>query len=55
MGNVFLFLLVVWVVVAWFTHVIVCLTVGAWGFLIAGALIVPIAVIHGTGIMLGFG
>ena len=55
MGNVFLFLLVIWVVIAWLVHVIVCLTVGAWGFLIAGAIVFPIAVIHGTGIILGFG
>jgi hypothetical protein len=35
------------------THVIVCLKVGSWGFLIAGALMFPIAIIHGFGLWLG--
>lgn len=39
---------------AWITHVITCLSDGSWGFLIAGALFVPIGVIHGYGIWLGF-
>lgn len=40
-------------VLAWLTHVIVCLKAGLWGFLIAGALVFPIAIIHGIGIWLG--
>lgn len=39
---------------AWLTHVIVCLINGQWGFLIAGALFFPIAIIHGVMIWLGF-
>jgi len=39
----------VWVIAAWFTHVVVCIKAAAWGFLIAGAIFFPIAVIHGTG------
>jgi hypothetical protein len=38
---------------AWLTHVISCLAVGKWGFLIAGALFFPIGIIHGIGIWLG--
>lgn len=38
---------------AWLTHVIVCLKTGAWGFLIAGAIVFPVAVIHGWGIWFG--
>ncbi|PDS97554.1 hypothetical protein CO659_12905 [Rhizobium sp. S9] len=38
---------------AWFTHVYVCLMAGKWGFLIAGAICAPIAVVHGWGIWLG--
>ena len=34
---------------AWLTHVVICLKAGAWGFLIAGAIFFPIAVIHGAG------
>ena len=39
---------------AWLTHIIDCLKDGEWGFLIAGALMFPIAVIHGIGIWFGF-
>lgn len=38
---------------AWLTHVIVCLTLSAWGFLIAGAIMFPIAIVHGVGIWFG--
>jgi hypothetical protein len=38
---------------AWLTHVIFCLQDGRWGFLIAGALVFPIAIIHGIGLWLG--
>lgn len=34
---------------AWFTHVFICIKAGTWGFLIAGALLPPIAVVHGGG------
>jgi hypothetical protein len=49
-GVVVLFL---WIILAWFTHIIVCLKTASWGFLIAGALFFPVAWIHGTGIWLG--
>jgi len=45
---------VVWLIGSWLTHVVVCLSAGKWGFLLAGAIIFPIAWIHGTGIWLGF-
>lgn len=38
---------------AWGTHIVVCLTEERWGFLIAGAIMFPIAVIHGFLIWLG--
>lgn len=38
---------------AWLTHVIVCLKTAAWGFLIAGAILFPIGIIHGFGIWFG--
>jgi hypothetical protein len=37
-----------WVLSSWVTHLIVCFNEGSWGFLIAGAIFFPIAVIHGT-------
>jgi hypothetical protein len=49
----------VWLAVAalcfagWVTHVVVCLKNDEWGFLIAGALVFPIAVIHGWGVWFG--
>ncbi len=42
-----------WVVASWLTHVVVCLKTASWGFLIAGAILFPIGVIHGTGIWFG--
>ena len=38
---------------AWLTHVIVCFKTAAWGFLIAGALVFPVAWVHGFGIWFG--
>ena len=38
---------------AWLTHVFTCLSDGAWGFLIAGAIMFPVAVFHGWGVWLG--
>lgn len=32
---------------AWLTHVFTCFTDGLWGFLIAGALLFPIGILHG--------
>jgi hypothetical protein len=43
----------VWFAAAWITHVVVCLKTASWGFLIAGAIMFPIAWIHGTGIWFG--
>lgn len=39
---------------AWVTHVIICLSTAAWGFLVAGAILFPIAIIHGAMIWMGF-
>lgn len=52
-AGVGVFLLIVVSVTAWLTHIITCLTLGKWGFLIAGALLPPIGVIHGVGVWLG--
>ncbi len=40
-------------VTAWFTHLYVCFTSAAWGFLIAGAIFFPVAIIHGFGVWFG--
>ena len=39
--------------VAWFTHVIVCIQTATWGFLIAGAIFFPVAIVHGVGLWFG--
>ena len=44
---------VLWIILSWFTHVFECLKDSDWGFLIAGALFFPVAVVHGTGIWFG--
>jgi len=40
-------------IASWFTHIIVCLKAASWGFLIAGAIFFPVAVVHGVGIWFG--
>ena len=40
-------------VVAWFTHLFICFSDDRWGFLIAGAIMFPIAIVHGVGIWFG--
>ena len=37
----------------WFTHIFVSLSDEQWGFLIAGAIFFPIAIVHGGGVWLG--
>jgi hypothetical protein len=46
-------LLTIAFVVAWLTHIVNCLGHGKWGFLIAGALMFPVAIVHGLGIWIG--
>lgn len=46
-------LTLLWLLAAWMTHIFVCLKTASWGFLIAGAIVFPIAVIHGTGAWFG--
>jgi hypothetical protein len=38
----------------WLTHIWFCLQNDSWGFLIAGAIFIPIGWLHGMGIWLGF-
>ena len=40
-------------IVAWVTHVVVCIQSAAWVLLVIGALIFPIGAIHGVMIWLG--
>ncbi len=47
------FSILIWAIAAWLTHIVVCLKAGSWGFLIAGAIFFPVALVHGTGIWIG--
>lgn len=45
---------VAWVVLAWFTHVIVSIQSAKWILLLAGAILFPIGCVHGTGVWFGW-
>jgi len=32
---------------AWLTHIFTCFSQGLWGFLVAGAIMFPIGILHG--------
>lgn len=53
LGFIAIWALILWMPVTWLTHVIVCFNDDRWGFLIAGALCFPVAMVHGTGVLLG--
>lgn len=53
MQSLFGLMIFVWMISSWFTHLVVCFTDDRWGFLIAGALFFPVAIIHGTGTWFG--
>ena len=53
-GIIAIISLVLIFIASWLTHIIVCLSAGKWGFLIAGAILFPIANIHGIGYWFGF-
>ncbi len=54
MGYLFYGMIVLIFTGAWFQHLFTCFTDDRWGFLIAGAIFFPVAVVHGIGIWLGF-
>jgi len=39
---------------SWVTHIVSCINSASWLFLIAGAILPPIGIIHGYGVWLGF-
>ena len=45
-GVLFAVVFAVAILAAWFTHIVTCLSEEAWGFLIAGAIMFPIGIIH---------
>lgn len=53
MGLIYIVFIVA-LVAAWFTHLYVCFNQERWGFLIAGALFFPVAIVHGVGLWFGF-
>jgi hypothetical protein len=53
-AYVMIVLVILTTFIAWGTHIVVCLQDERWGFLIAGAIAVPVAVVHGVGIWFGW-
>ena len=53
MGAIVGLLLGVGSIAAWLTYLFVCFSDDRWGFLIAGAIMFPIAIVHGVGIWFG--
>lgn len=39
--------------IAWLTHVITCIQTEKWLFLLAGAIMFPIGILHGIGLWFG--
>ena len=46
-GTLFGVGLVILMIAAWLTHVFTCFITAAWGFLKAGAIVIPIGILHG--------
>jgi hypothetical protein len=38
---------------AWLTHIVSCASDKLWGFLVVGALVFPVGIVHGLGSWLG--
>jgi len=52
-AEVLALVFLLWLAASWITHVVVCIKAASWGFLIAGAIFFPVAVVHGTGVWFG--
>lgn len=48
------FLFYMAILAAWITHIVVGISAKAWLFLIFGALLSPVAVVHGFSVWLGY-
>lgn len=53
MGTIMYALFYTAIFASWLNHIVVCLVDDKYGFLIAGALFVPVGIIHGFGNFLG--
>lgn len=51
MGQIFVAVLIF---AGWVTHIVVAIQAQAWAFMIVGALLMPVAVVHGWSVWLGF-
>ena len=38
---------------AWLTHIVDCAGDRLWGFLVAGAIVFPVGIVHGAGVWIG--
>ena len=53
MANIVGIFLALLMIASWFQHLYTCFSDERWGFLIAGAIFFPVAIVHGVGIWLG--
>jgi len=53
MSNLGVLAFSIWIAGSWLTHIVYCIQEEVSGFLIAGAIFFPIAVVHGTGVWFG--
>lgn len=44
---------VIWLFASWITHIVICIKSASYLFLIVGAILMPVAWIHGTGAWFG--
>lgn len=54
MNVLFSIVIFVTLIAAYITHIVVCLAAHAWALMIVGALIVPVAFVHGFATWLGY-
>lgn len=52
--NLLSLVVIAWVVLAWFTHVIVSIQSAKWLLLLVGAIFFPVGCVHGTGVWFGW-
>lgn len=53
MDNLIAWLLGIWWVAAWITHVVASIQGAKWVLLVMGTLVFPISCVHGTGVWFG--
>jgi hypothetical protein len=53
LGVLALGCVMLWPFAAWITHIVICIQAQSWLLLIAGAIMFPVGIVHGTGAWFG--